>query len=409
MSTSSRVALDANAPASSLRSWLSVGSVSLGAFAFVTTEYMPVGILPQIASDLNVSQGTAGLMVTIPGIVAAISAPALLFGAGGLNRRFILLLLSLLLLASNLISAFATDFLVMLGGRALLGAALGGFWTVALGASGRLVHAQSAAKAMAVIFGGITFATVLGVPFGTFISHLFTWRAAFIATSVLVAVALIAQALLLPSLPSQGVVSIRGLLALMRRANPRRGALLVLLVIGAHFASYTYIAPLLEQSALFTPSMITAILLGFGIVGMASNFAISIPASKNLSASLFWMVALLMSALAALPLMHGVSAGLIFAVLAWGIAYGAVPLCLSLWMSQSTPDLPEAGSAMLVSSFQVAIALGSLGGGLVVDHLGVSATMWVGAMLAAVCLIVLASFGLASRDLAQSETGCRTL
>lgn len=403
MSTSSAVPSDASAPTSSLRSWLSVGSVALGAFAFVTTEYMPVGILPQIANDLEVSQGTAGLMVTVPGIVAAISAPALLFGAGRFNRRLILLLLSVLLLASNLISAYATSFPVMLAGRALLGAALGGFWTVALGASGRLVNAQSAAKAMAVIFGGITLATVLGVPFGTFISHLFTWRAAFIATSVLVAVALIAQAVLLPSLPSQGAVSISGLRALMRRANPRRGALLVLLVIGAHFASYTYIAPLLEVSELFTPSMITAILLGFGVVGMISNFAISSPAGKNLSASLFWMVGLLMLALASLPLLRGVSAGMILAVLAWGIAYGAVPLCLSLWMSQSTPDLPEAGSAILVSSFQVAIALGSLGGGVVVDHLGVAATMWVGASLAALSLIVMAGFGLGSRDLGEVE------
>jgi predicted MFS family arabinose efflux permease len=387
----------------SLRAWLSVFSVALGAFAFVTTEYLPVGILPQIATDLEVSQGTAGLMVTVPGIIAAISAPALLFGAGRVNRRLILLLLSVVLLASNLISAYADSFPVMLAGRALLGAALGGFWTVALGASGRLVNPQSGAKAMAIIFAGITFATVLGVPFGTFISHLFSWRASFIATSLLVAVALIAQALLLPSLPSQGTVSVRGLAALIRRGNPRRGALLTLLVIGAHFSAYTYIAPLLEQSHLFGPSMITILLLGFGIVGMLSNFAISTPASKNLSASLFAMVGLLMLALASLPLLQGESWGLILAVLAWGVAYGAVPLCLSLWMSQSTPDLPEAGSAMLVSAFQVAIATGSFGGGLVVDHLGVAASMWVGAVLAALSLIAIASFGLGHRDLATAK------
>src|SRR5271154_4239187 len=115
---------------SPMRSWLSVVSVAVGAFAFVTTEYLPVGVLPQIANDLHISEGTAGLMVTTPGILAAISAPSMMFGAGRIDRRFILLALSVLLLASNLVSAFSNSFAVMLMGRALLGVALGGFWTV---------------------------------------------------------------------------------------------------------------------------------------------------------------------------------------------------------------------------------------------------------------------------------------
>src|SRR5471032_3038733 len=105
-----------------LRSWLSVASVTLGAFAFVTTEFLPVGLLPQVARDLGVTPGTAGLMVTVPGVIAAISAPGLMLGAGRIDRRQILLILSVLLLASNLISAFAPSFEVMLLGRAILGA-----------------------------------------------------------------------------------------------------------------------------------------------------------------------------------------------------------------------------------------------------------------------------------------------
>ncbi|WP_397452238.1 MFS transporter [Pseudomonas sp. NA-150] len=387
---------------SPLRSWLSVVSVAVGAFAFVTTEYLPVGVLPQIANDLHISDGTAGLMVTVPGILAAISAPAMMFGAGRLDRRFILLALSVLLLASNLISAFSTSFAVMLIGRALLGMALGGFWTVALAASGRLVEESRAAKAMAMIFGGITFATVLGVPFGTFLSNLFSWRAAFIATGILTAVALIAQAILLPALPSKGSVSISGLRTLLRRSNPRKSVLLVLLVIGAHFTSYTYIAPFLAQGGVISLSMISAILLGFGIVGMIANFAISGPAAKNLQASLFWMVVLLMVAEVAMPLLQSSAPSVTLAVLAWGVAYGAIPLCLSLWLQQTAPDLPEAGSAMLVMGFQVAIALGSFGGGVVVDHVGVPATLWTGAVLALLSLFLIASFGVNNKRLAEA-------
>src|ERR1700731_87807 len=149
-----------NGDSSPLRSWLAVGSVTIGAFAFVTTEFLPVGLLPQIARDLGVTPGTAGLMVTIPGVIAAISAPGMMLGAGRIDRRQILLMLSVLLLGSNLISAFASNFAFMLLGRAILGASLGGFWTLALAAAGRLVRPHDAAKATAMILTGVTWATV---------------------------------------------------------------------------------------------------------------------------------------------------------------------------------------------------------------------------------------------------------
>ena len=193
-SASSIAPIPALEPASRGPSWLAVLSVAVGSFAFVATEYMPVGLLPQIARDLGVTPGTAGLMVTTPGIIAAISAPVLLLAAGRIHRRLILLTLAVLLLASNLISAIAPSFAVMLIGRALLGASLGGFWTVALGASGQLIREDQAARASATIFMGITLATVIGVPLGTLIANLSSWRMSFVATAVLAAVALAAQA-----------------------------------------------------------------------------------------------------------------------------------------------------------------------------------------------------------------------
>src|SRR5471032_2916113 len=144
-----------------LRSWLSVASVTIGAFAFVTTEFLPVGLLPQIARDLQVTPGTAGLMVTVPGVIAAISAPGMMLGAGRIDRRTILLMLTAMLLTSNLVSALASNFPLLLLGRAMLGASLGGFWTLALAAAGRLVKPQDAARATATILTGVTCATVI--------------------------------------------------------------------------------------------------------------------------------------------------------------------------------------------------------------------------------------------------------
>ena len=382
---------------SPLRSWLSVVSVATAAFAFVSTEFLPIGLLPQIARDLGVSPGTAGLMVTTPGVMAAISAPALMLGAGRIDRRLILLALSVLLLASNLVSAFAPNFGFMLLGRALLGACLGGFWTLALAASGRLVQEQHAAKATAMILTGVTFATVIGVPLGTFISGLASWRASFVATGVLAALALAAQALLLPSLPSSAAIRFSDLLSLLGRPHTRKSLLMVLLVFGAHFSSYTYIAPFLVQNAKFSLSTITPLLLGFGFVGFISNFAVSTIVTRNLKASLFTIVSILMISLSALPLLRHSEAGVIVTVLAWGVAFGAIPLCLSIWMQLSSPDLPEAGSALFVSIIQVAIALGSLTGGMVVDRVGVPADFWFGSFLALAGLSAIASFGIKNR------------
>jgi predicted MFS family arabinose efflux permease len=388
---------------SPLRSWLSVVSVATAAFAFVSTEFLPIGLLPQIARDLGVSPGTAGLMVTTPGVMAAISAPALMLGAGRIDRRLILLALSVLLLASNLVSAFAPNFGFMLLGRALLGACLGGFWTLALAASGRLVQEQHAAKATAMILTGVTFATVIGVPLGTFISGLASWRASFVATGVLAALALAAQALLLPSLPSSAAIRFSDLLSLLGRPHTRKSLLMVLLVFGAHFSSYTYIAPFLVQNAKFSLSTITPLLLGFGFVGFISNFAVSTIVTRNLKASLFTIVSILMISLSALPLLRHSEAGVIVTVLAWGVAFGAIPLCLSIWMQLSTPDLPEAGSALFVSMIQVAIALSSLTGGEVVDTVGVPADFLFGSFLGLAGLGVIASFGIKNKKVSHSK------
>jgi predicted MFS family arabinose efflux permease len=379
--------------ASSLRQWLAVAAVTVGAFAFVTTEFLPVGLLPHVARELDISSGTAGLMVTTPGIIAAISAPALMLGAGRMDRRYVFLLLTTVLLASNLLSAFAPNFGVMLIGRALLGAALGGFWTLATSAARRLVEPRDAARAMAVILTGVTCATVIGVPLGTFIASLASWRVSFMATGGLVAIALVAQLFLVPSLPSAAALRLADLTALLRHAHPRRSLLMVALVFGAHFSSYTYVTPFLLGDAHLDMSTITWLLLGFGIIGFFSNFVASTTVVRNLKLSVAAMVSLMMFSLLLLPILRhsGFAVGAV--VLAWGIAFGALPLCFSVWIQRATPEQPEAGSALFVSIIQVAIAAGSFVGGTVVDHLGIPADFLLGSGLALLGLAALASIG----------------
>ncbi|GJH24289.1 MFS transporter [Caballeronia novacaledonica] len=384
-----------------MRQWLSVVAVAVSAFAFVTAEFLPVGLLSQIAHDLGVKPGVAGLMVTTPGIMAAIFAPALIAGAGRMDRRFVFLLLTAVLLVSNVLCAIATSFPVLLAGRALLGAALGGFWTLATAAAPRLVEPKDAAKATATILTGVTFATVIGVPLGTFIASFASWRASFAATAGLVALALVAQAFLVPSLPSASALRIGDFRTLLRRPETRWSLLMVALVFGAHFSTYTYIAPLLEQD--FSISAITLLLFGFGLVGFFSNALMSMAVANHLKKSVAAMIVLLLAAIASMLLLDHSIIGEAAGMLLWGVAFGALPLCFSVWIQRSTADLPEAGSAMFVSIIQVAIAVGSALGGSIVDHAGVRADFTLGCGLAVLGLMTLSRLAALERPARGSD------
>ncbi|MDR5745686.1 MFS transporter [Caballeronia sp. LZ029] len=385
----------------SLRQWLSVVAVAVSAFAFVTAEFLPVGLLSQIAHDLGVKPGVAGLMVTTPGIMAAIFAPALIAGAGRMDRRFVFLLLTAVLLVSNVLCAIATSFPVLLAGRALLGAALGGFWTLATAAAPRLVEPKDAAKATATILTGVTCATVIGVPLGTFIASFASWRASFAATAGLVALALVAQAFLVPSLPSASALRIGDFRTLLRRPETRWSLLMVALVFGAHFSTYTYIAPLLEQD--FSISAITLLLFGFGLVGFFSNALMSMAVANHLKKSVAAMIVLLLVAIGSMLLLDHSIIGEAAGMLLWGVAFGALPLCFSVWIQRGTADLPEAGSAMFVSIIQVAIAVGSALGGSIVDHAGVRADFTLGCGLAVLGLMTLSRLAALERPARGSD------
>ncbi|MDR5814758.1 MFS transporter [Caballeronia sp. LZ033] len=370
-----------------LRQWLAVLAVAVSAFAFVTGEFLPVGLLPQIAQDLGVSPGVAGLMITTPGVMAAIFAPTLIVSAGRMDRRYVFLLLTAVLLLSNIVCAMATNFALMLAGRALLGAALGGFWTLATAAAPRLVQGRDAARATAIILTGVTCATVIGVPLGTFIASFASWRMSFAATAGLVAVALLAQALLVPALPSASALRVADFRTLLSRPHTRLSMLMVALVFGAHFSTYTYIAPLLEQD--FSLSAITLLLFGFGLIGFFSNALMSMAVSNHLKKSVAVMVLLLLGAMSSMLLLEHSLIGETAGMLLWGVAFGALPLCFSVWIQRGTADLPEAGSAMFVSIIQVAIAAGSAVGGALVDRAGVQADFTLGLGLAVLGLVIL--------------------
>lgn len=201
-------------------------AVALGIFALMTSELLPVGLLTPVGSDLDVSAGTAGLMLTVPGLVAAAAGPVVAVTAARVDRRVLLAALVGVMAAANLVCAVAPHYAVLPAARVAVGVGVGGFWAVAGGLAVRLVPAEDVPRATAIVFGGVSVASVAGVPAGTLIGDLAGWRAAFAAVGVLGLAALAGLLALVPPLPSRGAVAFRELPRLLRRnAGVRVGVL----------------------------------------------------------------------------------------------------------------------------------------------------------------------------------------
>ncbi|MGP3974251.1 MFS transporter [Streptomyces sp. 8N114] len=373
---------------SPVKGWLAVLAVTLGIFALMTSELLPVGLLTPIGSALEVSEGTAGLMVTVPGLVAAISAPLVTVATGHIDRRIVLAVLIGLVGAANLASAFATSFEVVLIARFLIGISVGGFWSLAGGIALRLVPEKHVPRATAVIFGGVETASVLGVPTGTFIGDLSGWRTAFAAVGILGLVSLACMVFLMPKVPAEQTIGFADLPKVLKgNAGLRAGIAMTFLVITGHFVAYTFVRPILQDDGI-DDSMIGTLLLTFGVAGICGNFIAGALVAKRLRQTVVGISVVLTLAMVLLVLVgnSAFTAGAI--LILWGLSYGAVPVTFQTWILDAAPDATEAASSLYVSTFNLSIALGALFGGLAVDGLTTTSVLWIGAALAAVTLFV---------------------
>ena len=203
--------------------WLAVASVAVGTFAMVTTEFLPIGLLGAMAADLHIGIGSAGLLVSVPGLMAAIAAPTLGSAARRVDRRLVLLSLSVLIAISNLIAAAAPSFAIVMLSRVLLGLSVGGFWTFAAAAARRLVDEQRGARAVSLVLTGISAGTVFGVPIGTMLGFWAGWRAAFATVGLLTVAVAIAQAALIPAMPVRADAQREGFGPILRLKPVRVG------------------------------------------------------------------------------------------------------------------------------------------------------------------------------------------
>ncbi|MFK4083583.1 MFS transporter [Kribbella sp. NPDC020789] len=358
--------------------WPAVIAVALGTFLLVTAEQLPIGLLTSVGSAMSVSEGTAGLMVTVPSLVAALSAPLVPVLVRGLDRRILLLGLMGLMTLANAASALAPSFAVLLSSRVLVGVAIGGFWAVAGGLAVRLVATENVPRATAIIFGGVGAANVFGVPLGTLVGDLTGWRIAYAALSALALVVLIALLAVLPPLAASQAVRLRVLAEQFRNPGVRTGIIATVLIVFGHFSAYTFVSPALQRLSGIEERWVGPLLFGFGMAGMIGNFVAGSALARGVHRSVLAIAVSLALAMPLFLLLGRTTVGGALLLIVWGLTYGGVSVGLQTWMIKAAPQAVEAASSLWVAVFNLSIGLGALAGGVIVDTLSLQGVLWLG-------------------------------
>ena len=369
--------------------WAAVISMTLGVFGLVTAEFLPVSLLTPMADDLRITEGMAGQAMSATAVMALITSLLTATVTRKIDRRYVLLGFSVLLIAANIMIAQAPNYAILLAGRVLLGVALGGFWTMSAAIIMRLVPEKNVPRALAILFSGVSAATVFAAPLGSYLGDVIGWRNVFMLASLLGVLALVVQFATLPKMPPRGRATLRTLIEVINRPRMKFGLFSLVLIITGHFALFTYVRPFLENVSGVTTAGVSGILLGFGVANFIGTYVGGALIARSLRMTIALMPMIMGLAGVGMVVIDGAVAPTTVLVAIWGMAFGGVPVAWSTWVTRTVPDEAESGGGLLVAGFQLAIATGAAVGGLVFDTSGALGVFTIaGFLLLAASIIV---------------------
>lgn len=362
--------------------WGGIFAMTLCVFVLIASEFMPVSLLTPIASDLGVTEGLAGQGIAISGALAVLTSLSLSHIAGNMNRKTLLLGMTILMAVSGLIIAFASSYLVYMAGRALIGIAIGGFWSMSAATAIRLVPQHQVSRALAIFNGGNALATVVAAPLGSYLGATIGWRGAFLCLVPVATAAFIWQWFSLPDMNGNKSQTSRGtVFRLFRLPVVSTGLLACGLFFMGQFALFTYVRPFLETVTHVSASGLSLILLTIGIAGFIGTLIVALFLNARFYLTLM-AIPLLMAAIAGLLILTGYSIWIVALLLGfWGLLATAAPTGWWTWIARTLPEDAEAGGGLMVAVVQLSIALGSTAGGMVFDHIGWQSTFAMSAIL----------------------------
>ncbi|WP_282693934.1 MFS transporter [Streptomyces sp. CC208A] len=366
---------------------LALLALAVGAFGIGTTEFVIMGLLPEIAADYGVSIPAAGLLVTGYALGVVVGAPLLTVLGNKVSRKRMLMLLMGLFVLGNVLSALAPDFGTMLTGRVIASLAHGSFFGIGSVVAAGLVSPDRKAGAIATMFTGLTVANVVGVPLGTFIGQAVGWRTTFAIVALLGVIGLLGIARLVPALPRPEGARLRGELTAFRNPQVLLAMAMTVLGFGGVFAAITYIAPMMTEVAGYSDGAVTWLLVLFGAGMFLGNLLGGRYADRALMPLLYATLGGLAIVLALFTVAaHDKVLAAIAVLLVGALGFATVPPLQKRVLDQAH-GAPALASAVNIGAFNLGNALAAWLGGLVIAAgLGYTAPNWVGAALAAAAL-----------------------
>jgi len=372
--------------------WAGLFTLSALIFTSVTSEWLPTGLLPEIAAELSVSESQVGLLITIFAATVVLSTAPLAALTRNHSRKSLVIVVLLVFVVGNLLAAAAPNYAVLVIARVIGGLSHGLFWAVVGAYSAHLVPPHQVGRAVAVTSAGATAAFVLGVPVGTALGHALGWRLAFVVIAVIILALTIMVVRVLPPVDHQQPLATGEISIPLRKDRSVPGVIyvciLVALVMLGHNLFYTYIVPYLIGPAGTEPGAVAGVLLVFGAAG-AVGLALAGLLVDRFPRSIIIVTVSLVAICSVLLGMFPAEPWIMFPVIAiWGIAFGGVPAMIQTRLLQlASPRMRDVGSAYLTTSFNIGIGGGALLGGILLDQYGVISLPFVDAAILGVAVV----------------------
>ncbi len=367
--------------------WLRVVTLAVAAFIFNTTEFVPVGLLSDIAESFGMATAQVGIMLTIYAwVVALLSLPFMLL-TSQVERRKLLIGIFLLFIGSHVLSFLAWNFTVLVISRIGIAFAHAIFWSITASLAIRMAPAGKKAQALSLLATGTALAMVLGLPLGRIVGQYFGWRTTFFAIGVVAAITLFCLMKLLPKLPSEHSGSLRSVPELFRRPALVSIYVLTAVVVTAHYTAYSYIEPFVQNVAGLSANFATLLLLVLGGTGILGSILFGKLGNKYASPLISGAIALLVLCLALLLPASASNVNLTVLSMFWGIAMMVIGLGMQVKVLALAPDATDVAMSLFSGIFNIGIGAGALLGNQVSVHFSMSSIGLVGAIPALAALI----------------------
>lgn len=377
-----------NGSRSGFRAWLPVIGLTFSTFIFNTSEFIPIGLLSDIASDFDISEAHAGMLITVYAwVVALASLPLMLIFAKTENRK-LMLSITAIFAASHILSGFAKDFYMLMISRIGVACSHAIFWSIVTPLAVRLAPEGKGSTALSIIVCGSSIAMIIGLPLGRTIGLYLGWRATFLIIAVLAAAILAILAAVLPKMPGDGSISLRKLPALIKSPALLSIYLVTVVAITGHFTGYSYIEPFLGQVAGLGSNWITIVLTIFGVVGLAGSWIFSRCYDRYRRRFIQFAVA---GICIFLLLLHAAALNPVSAVILcvfWGFAINFYNLSFQSEIIRNAPKGTAVAMSIYSGIYNIGIGGGALIGGYVCSGISISCIGYVGGAIALVAAII---------------------